>query len=144
MILRPPSSTRTYTLFPYTTRFRSDLGAVLARWHLLHDAPVTVSLATGPAGLCGERSVTMGVARWLVVQAAVHHGPADVPVVVVTTPDRAAEWDWVKWLPPASDPVTATVPVATDHAQLDDLVDRLAPVAGPAPPRPMTARAPAT
>src|SRR3546814_3204850 len=89
MILRPPSSTRTYTLFPYTTRFRSDLGAVLARWHLLHDAPVTVSLATGPAGLCGERSVTMGVARWLVVQAAVHHGPADVPVVVVTTPDRA-------------------------------------------------------
>src|SRR3546814_3247132 len=23
MILRPPSSTRTYTLFPYTTRFRS-------------------------------------------------------------------------------------------------------------------------
>lgn len=117
-----------------------DLGAVLARWHLLHDAPVTVSLATGPAGLCGERSVTMGVARWLVVQAAVHHGPADVPVVVVTTPDRAAEWDWVKWLPHASDPVTATVRVATDSAELDDIVDRLAPVAGDARPRLMIAR----
>src|SRR3546814_16580689 len=25
MILRPPRSTRTYTLFPYTTLFRSDL-----------------------------------------------------------------------------------------------------------------------
>src|SRR3546814_16364848 len=28
MIRRPPSSTRTYTLFPYTTLFRSELGLI--------------------------------------------------------------------------------------------------------------------
>src|SRR3546814_15641517 len=28
MLRRPPRSTRTYTLFPYTTLFRSELGAI--------------------------------------------------------------------------------------------------------------------
>src|SRR3546814_9428831 len=31
MMRRPPRSTRTYTLFPYTTRFRSHNGAKMAR-----------------------------------------------------------------------------------------------------------------
>src|SRR3546814_20944855 len=31
MILRPPRSTRTDTLFPYTTRFRSPSGAIYKR-----------------------------------------------------------------------------------------------------------------
>src|SRR3546814_20451139 len=31
MILRPPISTRTYTLFPYTTLFRSDAGPAPGR-----------------------------------------------------------------------------------------------------------------
>src|SRR3546814_13466587 len=44
-ILRPPRSTRTDTLFPYTTLFRSDHGnAVLSRWpiveHENHDVSV--------------------------------------------------------------------------------------------------------
>src|SRR6056297_4230702 len=33
MIRRPPRSTRTDTLFPYTTLFRSVLGALDSRWH---------------------------------------------------------------------------------------------------------------
>src|SRR3546814_9660948 len=43
MIRRPPRSTRTDTLFPYTTLFRSVLAA--ARWHVLpdqHPEPVGV------------------------------------------------------------------------------------------------------
>src|SRR3546814_8821497 len=32
MILRPPRSTRTYTLFPYTTLFRSDFAGLLAKF----------------------------------------------------------------------------------------------------------------
>src|SRR3546814_11087376 len=35
MLRRPPGSTRTYTLFPYTTRFRSPLSAI-PRIGLLH------------------------------------------------------------------------------------------------------------
>src|SRR3546814_7493086 len=37
MIRRPPGSTRTYTLFPYTTLFRSDVEALI-----LHRAEVEV------------------------------------------------------------------------------------------------------
>src|SRR3546814_9444832 len=36
MILLPPRSTRTYTLFPYTTLFRSLLILILARQAALH------------------------------------------------------------------------------------------------------------
>src|SRR3546814_8632217 len=32
MIRRPPRSTRTYTLFPYTTRFRSTHGSTASCW----------------------------------------------------------------------------------------------------------------
>src|SRR3546814_6171625 len=37
MIRRPPRSTRTDTLFPYTTLFRSDRAAVLARGRAVRD-----------------------------------------------------------------------------------------------------------
>src|SRR3546814_1498941 len=69
MIRRPPRSTRTDTLFPYTTLFRSarelrvhvhpddlallrDLGAVESHWQLLADP----ALARGDCRLESERS----------------------------------------------------------------------------------------
>src|SRR3546814_18899046 len=39
MIRRPPRSTRTDTLFPYTTLFRSDLGEVKAEQHFTQPPP---------------------------------------------------------------------------------------------------------
>src|SRR3546814_10231584 len=51
MILRPPRSTRTDTLFPYTTRFRSDLVADrhprLRRQHDRRDAPAIEARKAG-------------------------------------------------------------------------------------------------
>ena len=57
------------------------------------DAPATPSVwsATGrprwpsPAGV--------------ICQLAVHHGPADLRVAILTEPGHAADWDWAKWLP---------------------------------------------
>src|SRR3546814_18037631 len=46
MIRRPPRSTRTDTLFPYTTLFRSSEGSA-GDWHLMHLG----SLSMGAAGL---------------------------------------------------------------------------------------------
>src|SRR3546814_1067673 len=46
MILRPPRSTRTDTLFPYTTRFRSDEGEVLDQARVA--APCGAVAATSP------------------------------------------------------------------------------------------------
>src|SRR3546814_12147975 len=39
MIRRPPRSTRTDTLFPYTTLFRSAVAPVLAKRSVLHAVP---------------------------------------------------------------------------------------------------------
>lgn len=70
--------------------------SVLAR------APVEVDLSGGGVvGLVGTRSAALALARSLVCQAATHHGPADLEVVVLTA--DVEEWDWAKWLPHVRD-----------------------------------------
>jgi S-DNA-T family DNA segregation ATPase FtsK/SpoIIIE len=69
---------------------------------VLADVPVVVPLGT--IGVLGPVEQRRGLARWLVVQAVVHSGPADVSVAVLTAPgDEGARvsWDWVRWLPHA-------------------------------------------
>src|SRR3546814_11092967 len=46
MIRRPPRSTRTDTLFPYTTLFRSVVRAVTAMLHPLVDQPISYLIAS--------------------------------------------------------------------------------------------------
>ena len=67
---------------------------------VLHDAAVQVDLANGGVvGIVGARAPGLALARSLVCQAAVHHGPADLPMTLLVRPDAAAEWDFAKWLP---------------------------------------------
>ncbi|MBO0814972.1 MAG: FHA domain-containing protein, partial [Actinobacteria bacterium] len=73
-----------------------------ARW--LPDVPAVVALGPGDvAGIEGDRTVALAMARSLLCQAAAGSGPADVTVAVFTDPDRARHWDWVKWLPHVAD-----------------------------------------
>jgi DNA segregation ATPase FtsK/SpoIIIE, S-DNA-T family len=82
-----------------------DVTRLLERHHVLADAPVEVDLSDGGVvGLVGDRDAALALARCLLVQACVHHGPADLPVAVLAAPDAAADWDWAKWLPHARDP----------------------------------------
>src|SRR3546814_4683844 len=53
MIRRPPRSTRTDTLFPYTTLFRSP---VPARWRWWSTWPASISATTGSTSTRGARS----------------------------------------------------------------------------------------
>jgi DNA segregation ATPase FtsK/SpoIIIE, S-DNA-T family len=63
-------------------------------------APVELDLsADAVVGIVGARAAALALARSLVVQTAVLHGPADVEVVVCT--DRPEDWDWAVWLPHA-------------------------------------------
>jgi DNA segregation ATPase FtsK/SpoIIIE, S-DNA-T family len=63
-------------------------------------APVEVDLSgDAVVGIVGARGPTLALARSLVVQAAVLHGPADVEVAICT--DRPDDWDWAVWLPHA-------------------------------------------
>src|SRR3546814_9251396 len=57
MIRRPPRSTRTDTLFPYTTLFRSDEGAPGAQIYHHQMVPRTaMAVGGGGAGLTASRS----------------------------------------------------------------------------------------
>ncbi|MDE0606362.1 MAG: FtsK/SpoIIIE domain-containing protein, partial [Acidimicrobiaceae bacterium] len=72
----------------------------------MSDVPVEVDLRAGRiVGLVGEREVVLAIARALVLQTAVHHGPADLAVAVGA--DDTDVWDWCRWLPHTADHTTA-------------------------------------
>ena len=65
---------------------------------LLVDTPVEVRLRAGCiVGVVGSRPVTHRVVRALLLQATVHHGPADLALSVLT--DQTRDWAWARWLP---------------------------------------------
>ncbi|MET9479342.1 FtsK/SpoIIIE domain-containing protein [Streptomyces sp. NPDC006638] len=69
------------------------------RWNI-PDVPVGVDLpAHGVVGVAGGAAAVGSLARWLVIQSAVLHSPRDLRIVLLTEADRAADWDWVRWLP---------------------------------------------
>lgn len=68
----------------------------------LAEVPVTVDLrAHGVVGVAGRGSTPRALARWLVAQAAVLHGPDDLAVCVLTDRSARRDWEWVRWLPHA-------------------------------------------
>src|SRR3546814_5285124 len=87
MILRPPRSTRTDTLFPYTTLFRSwkdtKLGFTVAR------VPVHQRHAAGLPVDCFDGDLRLDDYRWRIAASL---GPRRVwigPVVKVVGPEKA-------------------------------------------------------
>ncbi len=65
--------------------------------------PLTVTLRAGDVvGVVGPPAVTRSVARSLVIQACVLHGPADLAVAALA-PDQAPQWSWLRWLPHSTD-----------------------------------------
>ncbi|MDH3754720.1 MAG: FtsK/SpoIIIE domain-containing protein [Acidimicrobiia bacterium] len=74
---------------------------IIDELRVLADAPLSVNLAAGAVvGIVGDRTAALAIARSLVTQAAVHHGPADLEIVVLAgEPDTVAEWRWASWLP---------------------------------------------
>jgi S-DNA-T family DNA segregation ATPase FtsK/SpoIIIE len=81
-----------------------ELAAALAESELLDDAPVPVALAAGGVvGVVGDRGAALAVARSLLCQAAALHGPADLPVMILSSAAAAPAWDWAKWLPHTRD-----------------------------------------
>lgn len=66
---------------------------------------VMCDLADGAClGVVGDRTTALPLLRWLVLAAAVEHGPADLRIAVVT--DRPDAWRWARWLPHLAAPTT--------------------------------------
>jgi len=82
----------------------AEVVQALAETSSLGLAPVLIDLSEGGVvGIAGERSASLALARSLVCQAAVHQGPADLRVAVLTEPEGMAVWEWTKWLPHTRD-----------------------------------------
>lgn len=68
--------------------------------------PVTLGLFDRAAvNLAGDRAAARGLARAMICQLAVLHGPDRVRVVAVLGEQHRACWDWLKWLPHHQHPV---------------------------------------
>lgn len=79
---------------------RAAAEALVAEYETVPAVPVNVSLPDrGVCGLCGPRTGIDGLARWLILQATVHHSPRELAVAAVLSPRHAAGWEWLKWLP---------------------------------------------
>jgi len=71
----------------------------------LRDAPVVLDLpGCGAVGLTGRARDTRALARGMLLSLAALHSPGDVSVTVLTGPEAAADWDWIRWLPHARQP----------------------------------------
>ncbi|MCC6435717.1 MAG: hypothetical protein IT196_11850 [Acidimicrobiales bacterium] len=64
------------------------------------DGPVELDLgAIGVIGLVGDPAAARRVARSLMLQLVVHHGPADLAVELFAGEGRRDAWRWLGWLP---------------------------------------------
>lgn len=67
---------------------------------VLPGCPVEVDLRDRPVvGIVGDRSAALALARSLLLQAAVLHGPADLTIDVCLDEAAAPRWAWTSWLP---------------------------------------------
>lgn len=82
-----------------STRLDDRVKTVLGASHL-SAAPVLADLNdAGVVGIVGDRAGALALARSLVVQAAVHCGPADLTIGVFCDAGRESDWEWAGWLP---------------------------------------------
>lgn len=116
LFIRPPRRQATLRQ-PVVEAVHEAAGALPSLWERRIGQPDALSLCVGIANggdppnrpvtvdLAAHRVVTIAgsdhgaLARTVIIEAATVHGPADLDVVIATTPDRLAGWDWAKWLP---------------------------------------------
>ncbi len=116
---RPPRRSGEPARLPVFDARRDAMSALPSLWQRRPGQPdayaIPIGLRPDDAGdpltleldLFGERAVAVtgaddertAIARTILVEATTLHGPADLDVAIVTSPDRVAEWEWAKWLP---------------------------------------------
>src|SRR5581483_8633026 len=105
-----------------------DVATALTQLGKLPLAPVGLDLTPGNSlGVVGDRAVVRALLRSLVCQAAVHHGPADLRIAVLTEPDRVTDWDWAKWLPHTAslDEASGRRMLASTPAEIEGVLSEL-------------------
>jgi ESX secretion system protein EccC len=80
---------------------RQEAQSLIRRFALTPGLPLRVDLdcAGDVSVVAGCRADAVAFARAVLIQVATFHAPDDVSLAVITTPERAADWAWVRWLP---------------------------------------------
>jgi DNA segregation ATPase FtsK/SpoIIIE, S-DNA-T family len=77
-----------------------EVSALIEQCSRLALVPCAIGLQPGSGvGIVGTTGAALAVARGLLIQAVVLHGPADLRVALLTSTDRTDRWEWLKWLP---------------------------------------------
>jgi S-DNA-T family DNA segregation ATPase FtsK/SpoIIIE len=124
--LRPPQTAPLEDLDPVAS---TSLRHFIRTYATVPDLPVAASLrAFGRIGLTGARPDVVNLARAVLAQLASFHSPEDLRIACCVAGDRAADWEWVKWLPHAlhryrRDPAGPLRLAAPDLAGLAALLD---------------------
>ncbi len=102
---------------------RIALGYTAVRDHLMHGSdvdplvaqalatkvpagtlPILCDVASGQViGVIGRPNQTAALTRNLLIQLAIHHGPADLALRICAAPSSAGSWNWTHWLPHTRD-----------------------------------------
>jgi len=111
---------------------RAQAEREIAMRETVHAVPLTLDVAElGVVGLTGSPERVAGLARWLLVQAAVLHSPGELSILAALSPTQAKSWSWLKWLPHLRpDRVGLQVPaVTTGREQAEKLLGEIAELA---------------
>jgi len=94
-----------------------DRGGVFrerVRWNV-PSIPVGVALADrGVVALAGPPERVRPLAGWLLAQIAALHSPTGVRLALLTDQDRAADWEWLRWLPHTRSPFGSGLLIGND------------------------------
>lgn len=82
---------------PACIQMANDL---LAEHTFVRDIPKSLTLVDKPAWrIAGNAERARAGLRAMLAHIALFHGPDELTIVVIADRDRAAAWDWLKWLP---------------------------------------------
>lgn len=124
-------------ILPLSTKPIADLeplsARALRRFIAVHgsvpELPVSLFLRRlADIRLTGDDEAARAMVRALVAQAVTAHAPDELRIAICTSPERAADWDWVKWLPHAQHPSSQDAAgsarlLGVDVAELTGLLD---------------------
>ncbi|MEU7926598.1 type VII secretion protein EccCa [Micromonospora sp. NPDC049107] len=91
-------STPTNPLDPF---MRHEARSLIRRFALTPGLPLRANLdcAGDVSVIAPNHAEAVAVARAILVQVATFHAPDDVTLAIITTPERARDWRWARWLP---------------------------------------------
>ncbi|CAM04710.1 S-DNA-T family DNA segregation ATPase FtsK/SpoIIIE [Saccharopolyspora erythraea NRRL 2338] len=97
MTITPPQSKPVEDLEPLSAR---ALRRFIRAYGTVDDLPTAVFLrGFAQVQLRGDAEAARQLVRAMLAQLVTFHSPDDLKVAVCASPDKAAIWDWVKWLP---------------------------------------------